>query len=95
VQHSMDREPGISENPRFADQSGSGNPDHCVNRPDVLRKEDEPLREKEQVKKHVMMMGSWPCTVSSMVHINGRCVSELVWDDKARRWFQNQKMKRI
>jgi hypothetical protein len=55
VQHSTDREPGISQNPRFTDRSGSGNPDHRVNHPDVLRKEEEPLRDKEQVKKHVVM----------------------------------------
>jgi hypothetical protein len=95
VQHSMDREPGISQNPQFTDRSGSGYRDHRVNRPDVLRKEEEPLREKEQVKKHVVMVGSWPCTVSSVVHINGRRVSEPVREDKARRRFRNQKMRRI
>jgi hypothetical protein len=30
------------------------------------------------------MVGSWPCTVSSEVHINGRCVSEPVWEDKGK-----------
>jgi hypothetical protein len=39
VQHSTDREPGIWQNPRFADRSGSGNPDRRVNHPDVLRDE--------------------------------------------------------
>jgi hypothetical protein len=39
VQHSVDREPGIRRNPRFADRSGLGNPDHRVNHPDVLRDE--------------------------------------------------------
>jgi hypothetical protein len=71
VQHSMDLEPGIRQNPRFTDRSGSGNPDHRVNRPDMLRKEEEQSQEQEQVKKHVMMVGSWSCMVSSEVHING------------------------
>jgi predicted acyl esterase len=57
VQHSTDREPGIRKNPRFTNRSGLGNPDRRVNRPDMLRKEEEPLREQEQVKKHVMMVG--------------------------------------
>jgi hypothetical protein len=78
----MDREPGIRQNPRFTDRSSLGNPDHRVNHPDVLRKEEEPSQEQEQVKKHVMMVGSWPCMVSSKVHINGRCVSEPVREDK-------------
>jgi hypothetical protein len=42
AQHSMDREPRIRRNSRFTNRSGSGNPDHCVKRPDVLRKEEEP-----------------------------------------------------
>jgi hypothetical protein len=41
VQHSTDREPGIRQNPRFTDRSGSGNPDHCVNHFDVLRDGEE------------------------------------------------------
>jgi hypothetical protein len=49
-----------------------------------LRKEDEPSLEQEQVKKHVMMVLSWPCTVSCEVHINGRCVSKPVWEDKGK-----------
>jgi hypothetical protein len=36
VQHSTDREPGIRQNLRLADRSGSGNPDRRVNHPDVL-----------------------------------------------------------
>jgi hypothetical protein len=28
------------------------------------------------------MVGSWPCKVSSEIHINGRCVSEEVREDK-------------
>jgi hypothetical protein len=84
VQHSTDREPGIRQNPLFTDRSGSGNPDHHVNHPDVLHKEEEPSREQEPVKKHVMMVGSWSCTVSSEVYINGRCVSEPVREDKGK-----------
>jgi hypothetical protein len=41
VQHSTNREPRIRQNPWFADQSGSGNPDHRVNRPDVLHNIEE------------------------------------------------------
>jgi hypothetical protein len=41
-------------------------------------------REKEQVKKHVVMVGSWLCTVSSKVHINGRRASEPVREDKGK-----------
>jgi hypothetical protein len=71
VQHSMHQEPGIRQNPRFTDRSASSNPDHHVNRPDMLRKEEEPSWEQEQVKKHVLMVGSCPCIVSSEVNING------------------------
>jgi hypothetical protein len=41
VQHSIDREPRIMQNSRFTDRSGSGNPDRCVNRPDMLRDREE------------------------------------------------------
>jgi hypothetical protein len=41
VQHSIDRGPEIRQNPPFADRSGSGNSDHRVNRPDVLRGGEE------------------------------------------------------
>jgi hypothetical protein len=44
VQHSTGWEPGIGKNPRFAEQSGSGNPIHCVNCPDVLRDGEESSR---------------------------------------------------
>jgi hypothetical protein len=84
VQHSTDWEPVIKQNLWFTDWSGSGNPGHRVNQPDVLRDGEGPSREQEQVKKHVMMVGSWPCTVSSEVHINGRCVSEPVQEDKGK-----------
>jgi hypothetical protein len=83
AQHSMDQAPGVRQNVWVTDRSGSGNPDHC-NRPDVLHKEEESSREQEQVKKHVVMVRSWPCTVSSEVHINGRRVSESVREDKGK-----------
>jgi hypothetical protein len=41
VQHSIDREPGIRQNPQFANQSGSGNSDHRVNHLDVLCDREE------------------------------------------------------
>jgi hypothetical protein len=41
VRHSIDQEPGIGQNPRFADQLGSGNPDHRVNCPDLLCDREE------------------------------------------------------
>jgi hypothetical protein len=31
-----------------------------------------------------MMVGSWPCKVSSEIHINGRCISEPVHEDKGK-----------
>jgi hypothetical protein len=39
VQHSTDREPRIRRSSRFADRSGSGNLNHHVNHPNVLRNE--------------------------------------------------------
>jgi hypothetical protein len=66
----MDQAPKVRQNAWVTDRLGSGNPDHC-NRPDVLRNEEEPSREQEQVKKNVVMVGSWPCMISSVVHING------------------------
>jgi hypothetical protein len=30
------------------------------------------------------MVGSWPCKVSSEIHINGRRISELVHEDKGK-----------
>jgi hypothetical protein len=41
MQHSIDWEPGIRQNPWITDQSGSGNPDRRVNHPDVLRDREE------------------------------------------------------
>jgi hypothetical protein len=71
VQHSTDREPRIRQNPQFSDRSSSGNSDHRVSHPDVLREGEELSQEQEQMKKHIVMVGSWPCTVSYEVHING------------------------
>jgi hypothetical protein len=39
VQHSIDWEPRIRQNPQSADRSGSGDPDRRVNHPNVLRDE--------------------------------------------------------
>jgi hypothetical protein len=63
VQHSTNWEPGIRQNPRFADRSGSGNQDHRVNHPDVLRNEGGSSQRPEQTEEHNMMVGSWPCKV--------------------------------
>jgi hypothetical protein len=71
MQHSMDQVPGVRQNAQVTDRSSSGNPDHRVNHPDVLRKREEPSWEQEQVKKHVVIVGSWLCMMSSKVHING------------------------
>jgi hypothetical protein len=71
VQHSTDREPRIRQNPRFADQSGLGNLDHRVNHPDVLRDEGGSSPRLEQIEEHIVMVGSWPCNMSSKIHING------------------------
>jgi hypothetical protein len=71
VHHSTDQEPGIRQNPRFADRSGSGNPSHRVNRPDVLHDKGGSSRRPEQIEEHIVMVGSWPCKVSTKIHING------------------------
>jgi hypothetical protein len=84
VQHSTYWKPRIRQNPRFADQSGSGNPDRCVNRPDVMRNGGGSSRRPEQTKEHVVMVGSWPCKVSFEIHINGRRVSEPIHEDKGK-----------
>jgi hypothetical protein len=84
VQHSTDWEPGIRQKPRFTDRSGSGNPDRRVNCPDVLRDGEESSRRPRQTEEHIVMVGSWPCKVSSEIHINGRCVSEPVREDKGK-----------
>jgi hypothetical protein len=84
VQHSTDLKPRISQNPRFADQSGLGNSGHRVNRPDLLRNEGGASRRPEQGEENVMMVGSWPCNVSFEIHINGRRVSEPFREDKGK-----------
>jgi hypothetical protein len=71
AQHSIDREPGMRQNPRFTNRSGLGNPDHRVNRPDLMRDREESSRRLEQIEKHIVMVGSWPCKVSYEIHING------------------------
>jgi hypothetical protein len=71
VQHSTDPKPGIRQNLWFTDRSGSGNPDHRVNCPDVLRDGEESSRRMEQTEEHIVMVGSWPCKVSSKIHIIG------------------------
>jgi hypothetical protein len=50
----------------------------------VLWDVEESSRRSEQTKEHVVMVGLWPCKVSSEIHINGRCVSELVRKDKGK-----------
>jgi hypothetical protein len=84
VQHSTDQELGIGQNPQFADWSGSGKPDRRVNRPDVLRGGEESSQRPKGTEEHIVMVGSGPCKVSSEVHINGRCVSEPVQEDKGK-----------
>jgi hypothetical protein len=84
VQHSTDRESGIMQNPRFTDQSGLDNLDSRVNYPDLLRDGEELSQRPEQTEEHVVMVGSWPCKVSSGIHINGRHVSEPVHEDKGK-----------
>jgi hypothetical protein len=71
AQHSTDQEPRIRQNPWFADRSSLGNLDHCVNHLDVLCDGEESSRWPEQTEEHAVMVGSWPCKVSSEIHING------------------------
>jgi hypothetical protein len=61
-----------------------GNPDRHVNRPDVLHDEGGSSQRLEQTDEHIVMVGSWPCKVSSKIHINERCVSEPVREDKGK-----------
>jgi hypothetical protein len=56
---------------QFTDWSGSGNSDRRVNHPDVLCDGEESSRRPEQTEEHIVMVGSWPCEVSSEIHING------------------------
>jgi hypothetical protein len=85
TQHTMDQAPEIRQITRFADRSGSGNPNRCITHVDVLHGgERSSTQKQEQTDKHVMMVGSWPCRVSSEVHINGRRVSDPVCEDKGK-----------
>jgi hypothetical protein len=35
--------------------------------------------------KNIMTVGSWPCKVSSEIHVNGQHVSEPIWRDKGKK----------
>jgi hypothetical protein len=50
----------------------------------VLRDREESSWRLEQIEEHIVMVGSWPCKVSSEIHINGRRVSESIREDKAK-----------
>jgi hypothetical protein len=83
--HAMDRAPEIRQITRFADQVGSDNPDRRVNCANVLHGGEGPSsRMQEQTEEHVMMVGLWPCRVSSEIHINGQRVSYPVGEDKVK-----------
>jgi hypothetical protein len=84
VHHSTDQESRLRQNSWFTDQSGSGNPDHRVNRPDVLRDGEESSRRPKQTEEHIVMVGSWPYKLSSEIRINGRRVSEPAHEDKGK-----------
>jgi protein tyrosine/serine phosphatase len=61
----------VKANPWFTDQLNLGNPDCHVNHLNVLRDGEESSRRLKQTEEHVMIVDSWPCKVSSEVHING------------------------
>jgi hypothetical protein len=62
-----------------------GNSDRRVTRADVLHGgEGSSSQKQELTNEHVVMVGSWPCSVSSEVHINGLRVSDLVREDKGK-----------
>jgi hypothetical protein len=61
-----------------------GNPDRRVNRSDVLCDEGGSSQRPEKIEEHIVMVGSWPCKVSSEIHINGRRVSEPVREDAGK-----------
>jgi hypothetical protein len=85
MQHTMDHAPGIRQITPLADRSGSGNLDKCVTHADVLHGgEASSSRKQEQTKEHVVMDGLCSCNVLSEVHINGRCVSDPVREDKGK-----------
>jgi hypothetical protein len=71
VQHSTDQEPRVRPPSQFSAQSGSGNLDCWSNHPDVLRTGEGPFWRPEQIKEHVMMIGSWDYRVSFEIHIGG------------------------
>jgi hypothetical protein len=61
-----------------------GNSDRRVNYPDVLHDREELSRRPEQIEEHIVMVGSWPCKVSSDIHSNVRRVSEPIHEDKGK-----------
>jgi hypothetical protein len=72
MQHATDGAPGIRQITRFADWVCSDNPDRRVKHANMLHGGEGPSsRKQEQTEEHVMMVGSWPCRVSSEIHING------------------------
>jgi hypothetical protein len=85
LQHARDWAPRIRQNTRFANQVGSDNPDRWVNHANLLHGGDGPSScKQEQTEEHAVMVGSWLCRVSSKIHINRRCVSYLVREDKGK-----------
>jgi hypothetical protein len=46
------------------------------------------------MKEHVMMVGSWPCKVSSEIDINGRRINEPVCEDNGKMTAPKPKDKR-
>jgi hypothetical protein len=72
MQHATNHAPRIRQVTRFADRVGLDNPDRWVNHANVLHGGEGPSsRKQEQTEEHVMMVGLWPCRVSSEIHING------------------------
>jgi hypothetical protein len=72
MQHTTDQALEIRQITWLADRSGSGNPDRRITHADVLHGGERSSSQKqEHTKDHIMMVGSWPCRVSSEVHING------------------------
>jgi hypothetical protein len=50
----------------------------------VLHNREESSQRPKQTEEHVAMVSSWPCKVSSEIHINERHVSEPVRKDKGK-----------
>jgi hypothetical protein len=85
MQHAIDQTPRIRQITQFADRVCSDNPDKWVNRANVLHGgEGTSSRKKEQTEEHVVMVGSWPCIVSSEIHIGGQRVIYPVCEDKGK-----------